>query len=389
MSTKTNISSNAKITNLLTNNSRKKYDNFLMKYQKNYALDNFLIKFEEAYLQEIVLEKTKNNSISLMQNRFISFDKKFNQTSESKFIDDVKNMKETFSVQLMIGQEKIFLNFLSKNIKKDNAYIAVIIHAINTFCHLFPYNYHQLRIDICLDDNIRILDYPSEMTDFDDIFDYLQKNSLGFNVSGLTQRFKKEIIMVRKEEIIKLIFHELVHYIGLDQRLLGVETDYHWPVISDQINLYEAYTETVSVILTTAYNALQIVSVCGGNQKEIFNQLLNYEYNYSLSLTAQILKFYHYHQGTFRQFFIDSEKKLYNPIYVWEYIILRSNLLCHLDDLLTGLQDDFRIDDTSFDKIIHLFEIDEEFMDQLEEFMMVDHGESVSYLLVDLDWRKI
>ena len=58
------------------------------------------------------------------------------------------------------------------------------------------------------------------------------------------------------------------------------------------------------------------------------------EKQYSIYLSSSILKLYGYNENNFTYFFKGIGEKKYCPILIWEYIILRTQLLLNLDKII-------------------------------------------------------
>lgn len=279
-----------------------------------------------CFISPINLKKNKEKKD--LHSIFLDFNN-FNLNDD--FEKEVLLMNKSFSCSL--HSIKLYFLFLDFPLNL----IAGIIHAINTFCCLFPFNYKGLSIYICLDENKRII----------------SKNI--FNISGITDKYNKTIILTKKEEIIKLLFHELIHYIGLDSSLL----------IFSELKYFEAYTELLSVIFFVAYKSI--------HYKRNFNKELNKELKYSLLLTSNILKYYGYGDN-YRDFF---KQKKYEEckIPIWEYVLLRTQLFLNIDKINNWKTDT---------KIIKYMEIDNNLINKLSKYMKIELKDSISYLNEDL-----
>lgn len=321
-------------------------------------LRNDMVVAQKAPMDMIPLMEPDINSLKKL---FIDFDREFNMNTESVFISQVKSMGYTYSIKL---NGTITLNFLTDT---NDTYIPIIIHAVHTFSNLFPYNYVGLTINVCLDNTHRSITCTGTVPK---IFECLHRESSAFNVSGLTRRSDKMIIVTKKEEIVKLIYHELVHYIGLDHELIGIDyTD----------NLSEAYTEFMAIILNTAYISMLYNK---------YHELLNAEIKYSVWLTAAMLKFFGYTnvQGFFRDnLVIDS------PILTQEYVVIRTQLLLNINKIaeLVG-PDKWRINSDKVDSLVKLMKITPRMVELVgQSIMYIDKPINVSYTLIDLDWDSI
>ena len=396
---------------LLTVDSNEKKDimcDDIISNNNNDKINKILDDMYDAFKTDIKIHQLKPINIELMKNTFIDFDKQINNVFDSKFQMDILKMNDTMSVALEISSNKnnydtVTINFIFDDFSLNKNYMAVIIHALNTFCNLFDYNYNGLVLDISLDDNSRKINLPKNIKNYDEIFDLLKQKSGAFNASGVTYRKNKKILLTKKEEIIKLMYHELIHYIGFDQELMHQKNYYNWAVNHNSFNLSEAYTEFLSVILNVAYETIHICSLNPINRYDCFKILLNVEINYSLYLIGNILKFYGYDCDSFYDFFNGIGEKKYCPIYIWEYVILRTQLFMNLDSFLSIINNNFRITSinknkiinlritsTNKNKIINLMKIDNNLLNKLAISMTnASQSNDFSYLLIDISWNLI
>jgi hypothetical protein len=73
----------------------------------------------------------------------------------------------------------------------------------------------------------------------------------GFTINGIND---KHIVIYRKEEYNRLLFHEMIHFLLLDSAMdINVWKDAHLHIINDfrimkHINLFEAYTDTWAIL---------------------------------------------------------------------------------------------------------------------------------------------
>ncbi len=357
---------------------------------KENNLNLLLDKMTSAFKQEINLLSANQINIDILKKTFIDFDKHINGVDESKFQSDINNMNYSMSVGLVVNHGTIQINFISDNYDKN--YMAVVLHALNTFCYLFEYDYNGLVIDISLDNNNRINIMPhKQINDYDDLFTNLKKKSAAFSVGGVTYRTNKKLLLTKKEELIKLMFHELIHYIGLDHEFLNIKNHYNMSVNRSNFNLSEAYTELISVILNAGYETLHIIGLNTSleiDKYKLFNFIICVELNYSLYLTANVLKFYGYDKKTYVDFFDGIGDKKYCPIYIWEYVILRTQLFLNLDKLFNVSESDFRITSKNKNKIADLMKIDNNLINVLAIFMeKYPESQYFSYTLYDFNWN--
>lgn len=386
----------------LTTNSKFKmdYDNIYLNHSKfdmeidtksETIIKTILDKMLKSFVKEINIKLVKPTNLKDLQDIFINFDRELNMVNNSRFQKNIKNTDTIYTFNLNINNDNIKINFLFNSSQKIDGYISAILHALHTFCYLFPYNYNNLTINISLDDNYRDLDYYKSYNNYNDIFNYLHQKSLAFNVSGVTNRFDKTILLTKNEEIIKLMYHELIHFIGLDHELLHTPIIFTWAIKNNKLNLSETYTEFIAIILNSMYQSIHLASL----KKEIkyydlFKKIIFLEYNYSLYLTSSILKFYGYNVDTFINFFNNIGEKKFSPILTWEYIILRTQLFLNWDKLFNIVGNNWQVTQYNKNNIVELTKIDDNFLNKIHYFMEHTNSiENISYTMVDFNWNLI
>jgi hypothetical protein len=352
----------------LTAESRSKYDAMKSLTNRNIGgVDVLLNSMREKFIIDPKLFSIPPKNVDIMRDEFLQRDRELNYNRSTKLQQDLLEMNYTKSIKLDVDNNFIVVNFIYD--KMSIEYMAVILHALNTFCFMMPYNYDGLTIDVCLDCNHRkIITKP---------VDYNRQcmESAAFTVAGATNRYYKSIFLTKREEIIKLLFHEMIHYVGLDEILVDFKNDINW-CVNRRINISEAYTEFLSVIMYAAYISLH----CGVD----FHDLLNQEINYSFYLSASILKYNGYTSTTYMNFFRGIGDKHECPIQIWEYVLLRTIFMNNLEKL-AGV---YKIDHDNI-KILMSTLKDKSFFDVLKKFMDYDELDHIGYVLVDIDWTKI
>ena len=329
-------------THFLTNSSKEKLHQLKLKidnqtyYCSNLYLKNLSENMLASFVKEINIEPINPLNIDIFHDILIDFNRRLNCKETTKFENDVLKMNIVYSFSLSIPHGIIRIHFLT-DYKKNigyTGYISSLLHALHTFCNLFTYDYNGLEIYVCMDDNVRNIELPNNYNGYHDIFNYLCKISAAFNVSGVTWRHEKKIILTKNEELIKLLYHEMIHFIGLDSELFNVKNYYDWSITKNMMNLYESYTEFISVILNSIYISIHLSYLKNMDMSKIYKKILYLELNYSLYLTANILKFYGYNFKTFKDFFSGRGEKKFCPVLIWEYVIIRTQLFLNIDKVL-------------------------------------------------------
>uniref|UniRef100_A0A6C0CAF6 Uncharacterized protein n=1 Tax=viral metagenome TaxID=1070528 RepID=A0A6C0CAF6_9ZZZZ len=367
----------------LTKSSQDKYIDMKISNEKldpklKKILDIMLVSFKK----NLIIESKSPTKLQKMQKIFIQFHNMFSNIRDSKFVSDVKKFNKVITYTLDTPHGIITLNFLYD--KNKIKVISAITHALHTFCNFFnKIDYDGLVIYVCLDDNKRDIIIFDDRKTYDEKIAYLQKNSLALNVSGMTDKNKKIVFLTRTEEIVKLLFHEMVHYIGLDEKLRRVNYTNNWAVAPVELNISETYTEFMAVLLNAAYQSIYIW--CLDPKKsidQIYRTILNMETIYSLRLTANILKFYGYDSATYENFFKGIGHKNSEAIPLWEYIFLRT--ICMMN--MTFFPSNYVMNDVA--TFVKLLKNDRQLVENLEKYMSGPMDLNISYNMIDLDWEK-
>lgn len=364
----------------LTQSSQDKYvppdQTKALTLQQRKILDTMIAAFAKPI--KLALKRPKP-----IQQIFIDFHNMFASVHDSKFVSDVTTFNNMISYAMTVPTGTITINIIYGTNK--HKVIGIVTHALNTFCNFFESaNYDGLTLYICLDDNKRDIIVPKNLKTYEEKIIYLQKHSLALNVSGMTDKKKKIVYLTRTEEIVKLLFHEMVHYISLDEKLRFVDFKNSWAITPKQLNISETYTEFMAVLLNSAYQAVQIYCLDKSVPvTNIYESLLASETIYSLKLTANILKFYGYNAETYNMFFNGTANAVSEPIPLWEYIFLRTICMLNMD----FIPENYIMCDVS--QIIKVIRKDNALIRGIKKYMSQPLDKNISYNMVDLDWTKI
>ena len=199
----------------------------------------------------------------------------------------------------------------------------ILINKIDSILNFFDYltnkkNYY--KIDIYLSDEKKVNNLN---------IDYLGPDNIN---SGLTLP-GYYIVLFRKEELIKVLIHELVHYLDLDMRndqkeLLFLYKDIN--LKADIINPNEAYTEILAIIFLNIweYNYKNI------KIDDFIKYKLNIELYWSFIQITKILKFFKY--NSFDDLF--TKKSLfYQKTNILSYFFLKTILLLNINLIFNDL----------------------------------------------------
>lgn len=348
-------------------------------------------------LEPIQLRIASHQPRETLRAEFIKFDFMYNTPVESSFKRELKTMNSETAFILDVYGGRLTIRFISND--NELCVKTALIQAISAFANIINGNYDGLLISVSLDHHVRNVKYPTNDQERLQIIEELKTTSNAFNVSGVTQRSNNCITLTKCQEIVKLAYHELVHYAGLDNELLSVTIgNFGWDVDVRNFNISEAYTETVSIVLNAAFVAIQLAAEFPDMPCDvIYAKLLCLETKNSLILSADILKFYGYNPDSYRSFFDperypQNSKRHHCPIQIWEYVLLRTILLMKLTEVLDLVKEScplFKIKQDQILILCKILESHDDFIEQLDPLMHGPGNQSVAYSITDLDYGKI
>ena len=146
-----------------------------------------------------------------------------------------------------------------------------------------------------VDVNVWLASRPTLMYDLDDKYLGIMNVNSGCTIRDMSSYPIGRVIIWREEECDKVLVHELIHALELDffqyAKNIDKEIFNHFDIVTkNNINIFETYTETWAVIISTTIYSL----LCGkGTSKEI-KELLILETAYSFAQIAKILVLYDY-----------------------------------------------------------------------------------------------
>ena len=259
----------------------------------------------------LLINHFKINDINLLENKISSIQKSIDNIincSELYSIDD-KNMVKILKViyensfmplQIIQWIEKCSYYYLLtwNNIKVhiinneiiNSDYINHIILIIKWLITIANKININMDIYLFLSDIKKIL--PSICTK---IYDYCPLNSINVN-SGVSWAHNW-IQIFRKEELFKVLIHELIHYLKLDVNKYSHILDSKCAHIkmdnkSNSILVNEAYTEILAIYLHTIYISKYIVDKENLNFDDIFWDLYMNEERFTLYQINKIFQYY-------------------------------------------------------------------------------------------------
>lgn len=225
--------------------------NNLLKLNNNYYTSNIIFNYEiENYLNSRFIGKNKNKIIKIVN-------KKKEIKLDDLYIKFFYNNRSEYEVDEIIYNLILLFNIVKKifNIKERK------INLIIFYCDIKKEHYFNKSV-----------------------IDYENMNS------GIS--YMNNIILFRKEEILKVFIHELLHNFGLYNlhNDSNIKLSKIFKINSD--NLFnEAYVEFVAIILHTMYFS-SLFSENYDTMNYYFKIFINYEINFSLIQLVKFLNIY-------------------------------------------------------------------------------------------------
>lgn len=312
-------------------------------------------------LNQIKLPQLSNYNQSDLKFLFLFFKKYFQKPKNFNFIELKKKQFPKSNLSYIGGEitlrgEKIEFessyNFLQHNIKyyhsqNDTAYHTLLNQRIYTMFTIYQKK-KKLNLIIVTNDKNRVLNKKRSNNIKGDLTDMKQKGSA--NVSSGVTTYEGKMVISRKEELPKLLIHELIHFLGLDGNFFNLNnqelfhsketfTNYNITSFCVQKNIssfvYESYTEFLSNILNCLFIGLEIPN---GNFSTMI-ETLELERLYSIYQTAKLL--YYFGFDNFDSFFLDCKNKInsknrrfFTDTLYLDYTIIRSIMFFSFQEVL-------------------------------------------------------
>lgn len=279
---------------------------------------DFIIKLTEHIKFDQNINIPLINEINFVDKRN-KYNKSINSIPSINF-DDVIIADYNDSISNILNKNKdlskfINVNFYGNKLISDFISSRIVRNIINNLFYKAEYSFNKREIVIYsksdindnlinkIDSILNFFDYITKKSNYYKIDIYLsdEKKKINFsntflgsdNInSGLTLP-KYYIVLFREEELIKVLFHELIHYLDLDMRnyqneLLFLYKDIN--LTANMINPNEAYTETLALILMNIWE-YQYRKI---NINDFINYKIDIEFFWSLIQITKILKFFNY-----------------------------------------------------------------------------------------------
>jgi len=290
----------------------------------NYSKNN-LIKIPKKIVKNLdkIYKETNKSEIELITNtsnvlndteKNTLYELINNYSYSDKFKNKIKLLKRINTIQYNFKNTNVNLYLYNNRLSKK--LINEILDLINFSITLFN-NVHKPK------ENIKI--YFFQINEKKTI--NIKKNNqlIGDNINtGYTQSFsdmnEDYIVIYRMEELKKVLIHELIHLYNLHGFMSpsNIEINNFIKSTNPRFSIFEAYTETLAVLIYTYYYSKK--------NNEDFERLINEQLNFSFLQSAKIL----YNQKIFN---INNlgKKRINETTNATSYFILKCAILNNLN----------------------------------------------------------
>jgi len=292
-----------------------------------YSYINFYNRELYGYLMSLKRPKTLKNVLKWYPENILS-----NFVPLDVQDDIIKNLGHKNTYTCTFGTNKIDMTIYSKT-KKINIFQKVILFTKAFFLfELLQLKNQYIPIHLFFSKETKKLP-PNDNSSPVKFLGPREINS-GLTLTSFLKTIPPTIVIFRKEEIEKVLLHELIHATKHDKNLVNtdkididVKCAFNVPK-STMINFGETYTETTALIVNSLFNSLL--------QKIPIQSILKNEIRFSILQCSKIMNFYGIkHMNTFfcdDCCFIDNGKETWNEkTSVLSYFLLKTSNLLNLE----------------------------------------------------------
>jgi hypothetical protein len=371
-------------------------------YQKLIKLKNKLLK------NPIPINKLEKLTFEIFEYYQHSYKAKFQTVTDE---EEDKICEYVLTNFYKINKDStIFVEFLNKSqvnkiiINNVTLYVLVDTNDVNTFnhhdivkrIHILNHLYGQFKVTLylALCNQPRIIyniTKDNSQCNFECQVNKSNSEYSGMTVGGFTVQGSDEIFIFKKEEVTKLLIHEIAHLINLDSYPKTLIIQNPWKNDREDLYIYEGYAEFVSSILNTIFLACEYVIDHQLNKSELINFLttfMNIEFTYSYYLSAKLLKWYN---TNINDFFHNKGAVHREPIFISEYVYLRTLIWQEfnlIDDEMQLLNNKFNTNNmnNNYSKLRTLAQDENalnKFILNIKLFNFKDDVESISYAAME------
>ena len=385
---------------VLTETSKK---NFTDLCSEEFDTEDISVNFFNVYNNyKKIFTETKTNII--IKSRILNLDilknfyHEFVTNENTIYIDNINkiNLENTYNV--VIENNNYFEFYLFNS---DINYFSKLLHVINVFT-IFVTQHVNFKIDKPVKIYIYINEEKRQLISsrhIDENYEYYLQNNTAFTTSGATNGLNNTqsfVYATKEEEIIKLLFHELAHLFKLDKNNFT-------NIMSDVVNKmpfkkigYE--NEVVAELLSNIYNIINICIYVSIDNKlserqeiRLLNCLLNFEKEYSIYVTAKILKYFNV---PINELF-DAKHKINIEAGINFYYVIKSIMYENLNLFQNYFQNNIiKLDESVYPELVEIIKNikNSKYINKLNYYYQninTNDNYSVSYILFDINLNKI
>jgi hypothetical protein len=234
--------------------------------------DNFYKIINNISINNIKIENYNNSEIDNLKNN------KF--TSQDILNNIIDTLKYNY---LIIFENNSIVYYSSKSIKNNKipkiiTHMFIIIKALKI---LFNRNNHNQKVVYFETCNKKLFPLNNSI---------LSPNEVNSGLTNLDFHKNGNIILFRKEELLKVLIHELIHSNLIDEKIIfsnKIKSFSNGFCVKYNILLNEAFTETFALILNMFY-----INIIGNNNKSNLNIMFTNELKYSDYICSKIMHYY-------------------------------------------------------------------------------------------------
>ena len=239
--------------------------------------------------------------------------------NDSSFIiDNIKNkINNNYNNTYLIETDNNKIYFINNSSRLDKELVNLIINRVISF-KKYSKNNIENKIYLWLVNDKKYLPKRGE------IIDKVNVNSASCNVYDPSAKINGNIYIWRKEEMQKILLHELLHSLQYDYYSQNKKLDNMIKKefnVNNHLNVNESYTEVLATVLNCIYYTLE-----HDRSYEYFIALLMNEINHANMQVNKILK--HNNYMNIGQLMRKNDNKIFHQkTSVFSYYILKSMLL--------------------------------------------------------------
>ena len=306
-------------------------------------VDKVKYNIDLSNIQNILRHKYKIKIKQKKSNVIIDSSMYHNQFVPKDILDEIKTLNSCQIINFNVNKMpvKIVVCYSTENIN------FLVKHLVQIIC---GFNIYANNVQESLDLNIYLTNHKKILPQ-NKIFTAENANS-GSSYPG------KNITIFRKEELTKVLFHELIHFYQIDLRPSNSYIRDNFK-INGPIRINEAYTETWGVILHSLYFTKNI---------SYFWNLLSYQIAFSYYQVCKILKYLgcsNLNNCTITQ-----------KTSIFSYYILKSAFFNKLDLFLTSKD--------NYQTLVKICISDEHFKTKIKNWKIIDNSMKMTLIQPDM-----